>query len=114
MKIALLALAGTAVALTAVPADAQRHSNRTCARMRHGHCVAWVRTARAPIGRAAYRVGYRFGPSYSYTDYSALPQPYVTRYRLSPNYRYVYSDNRIYVVDPTTYAVRRVINAITR
>jgi hypothetical protein len=115
MKIALLALAGTAVALTAMPADAQRHSNQaSCAQMRHGRCVAWNRTTRAPMGRAAYRVGYRFGPSYSYTDYSALPQPYVTRYRLSPNYRYVYSGNRIYVVDPTTYAVRRVINAITR
>ena len=43
-----------------------------------------------------------------------LPRTYVQRYDLSPNYRYVYRDNYIYEVDPTTYAVTRVINALTR
>lgn len=61
-----------------------------------------------------YRVGYVFGPSYGYTAYSALPQPYVTRYHLSPDYRYVYSGNTIYVVDPTTYAITRILNAMPR
>ncbi len=116
----LLAIAAGAVALTAVPADARhhayRHHARACAKMRHGHCVRWathgyrVSTAR----HARYRVGYVFGPRYTYTAVSALPPVYVRRYDLSPDYRYVYRDNYIYVVDPTTYAVTRVINAITR
>jgi len=117
MKKALLALAGAAVALSAMPADAgQRHHGRKCAVWRHGHCVRWmthgykVSTAR----HARYRVGYVFGPDYSYTAYSALPQPYVTRYRLSPDYRYVYRDNYIYVVDPATYAITRILNAVPR
>ena len=115
----LLALAAAAVAVTAAPADARhhayRHHGRACAMMRHGHCVRWmthgymVSTAR----HARYRVGYRFGPSYSYTAVSDLPPVYVQRYDLTPRYRYVYRDNVIYVVDPTTYAVTRVINAIT-
>jgi hypothetical protein len=116
MKLALLALAGTAVALPAVPASAARHytNHVSCAKYRHGRCVAWNRMTRARARHANYRVGYRFGPRYSYTSYNALPRTYVTRYHLRPNYRYVYSDNRIYVVDPTTYAVQRVIDAVTR
>ena len=62
---------------------------------------------------ARYRTGYVFGPSYGYTSYSSLPRPYVTRYHLSPDNRYVYTNGNIYVVDPTTYAVERVISAIT-
>jgi hypothetical protein len=125
MKI-LVAMGAAAVALSAVPADARHNDNRgngrACATWRHGQCVRWMNhgyvraTAvhQRNAARAAYRVGYRFGPDYSYTDVGSLPRPYVTRYHLSPDYRYVYRDNRIYVVDPTTYAVRRVIDAITR
>ena len=40
--------------------------------------------------------------------------PCVSRYHLSPNNRYVYTNGYIYQVDPTTYAVQRVIDAITR
>ena len=43
-----------------------------------------------------------------------LPRVYVQRYDLSPNYRYVYRDNYIYQVDPRTYAITRIIDAITR
>ena len=120
----ILALGAAAVALTATPALADRHDNhdngnrhhaRACAKWRHGHCVRWsnhgytVMTAR----HARYRVGYRFGPTYAYTDYGTLPQPYVTRYRLNPDARYVYRDNYIYVVNPKTYAIERVIYAMT-
>jgi hypothetical protein len=63
---------------------------------------------------ARWQAGYRFGPRYSYTAYSALPRTYVSRYDLSPRYRYVYSDNYIYQVDPRTYAITRVIDALTR
>ena len=43
--------------------------------------------------------------------HGALPRTYVTRYRLEPRYRYVYRDGYIYVVDPTTYAITRILNA---
>jgi hypothetical protein len=98
----LIVLGAAAVAFTAVPAAARPH-HMACAKMRHGHCAVWAR---------GYTVGYRFGPSYAYTDYSALPRPYVTRYHLNDNYRYVRTGNTIYVVDPTTYAVTRVLNGI--
>jgi len=116
----LLALGAAAVALTATPALADHHGNRhharACAKWRHGHCVRWdthgyrVSSAR----HAMWNTGYRFGPRYAYTSYSAIPRTYVQRYDLSPRYRYVYRDNYIYQVDPTTYAVRRVIDALTR
>ena len=108
MKV-MLALGTAAVALTATPSDARRHYTNatTCAKWRHGQCVKWKRLTR----HQAYRMGYRFGPSYSYTSYSALPRTYVTRYHLAPRYRYVYQNGYIYQVDPTTYAVMRILNA---
>ena len=111
----LLALGAAAVALTGISvstsADAQyRHHGRTCAKWRHGQCVKWSKHAR----RAMWNTGYRFGPRYGYTSYRTLPRTYVQRYDLSPRYRYVYRDNYIYQVDPTTYAVTRVIDALTR
>lgn len=117
-KIFLVAGAA-AVALTAAPAAARHHGYHygratACARWRYGHCVRWmnhgymVSTAR----HNRYRVGYVFGPGYGYTAYSTLPAPYVTRYRLSPDNRYVYTGGNIYVVDPTTYAITRVLSAI--
>jgi hypothetical protein len=116
MMKALLAAGAAAVAFTAVPADAKHYSRAVeCSKYRHGRCVAWKRLTRAQARHArAYRVGYRFGPGYGYTAYTALPRPYVTRYHLSPDYRYVYSGNTIYVVDPATYAITRVINGIVR
>ncbi len=110
----LLALGAAAVALTAIPtapAEARQH-NRVCAKWRHGHCARWT-SARA-MRHAMWRTGYRFGPRYSYTSYRAIPRVYVQRYDLSPRYRYVYRDNYIYQVDPSTYAVTRIIDALTR
>jgi hypothetical protein len=37
----------------------------------------------------------------------------VTYYHLGTNERYVYSDGYIYVIDPTTYAVTRVIDTLS-
>jgi hypothetical protein len=106
----LLALGVAAVALTTAPADARRHHNATaCAKWRHGRCVTYVRAVRPHVRR--YTVGYVFGPRYGYTAYSALPRTYVTRYRLAPRYRYVYNGGYIYVVDPRTYAILRILNA---
>ena len=111
----LLALAGAAVVVSAAPAEARhhaRHAAMVCAKYRHHHCVAY-RTA-SVHHMARYRTGYVFGPRYSYTAYSRLPHTYVTRYHLNPDYRYVYSGNTIYVVDPTSYAITRIINGIVR
>lgn len=107
---AFLALGAAAVALTAVPADAKRYTNHVaCTKYRHGRCIAWHRLTVRQARAAGYRVGYRFGPSYSYVDVGALPQAVVTRYRLRPTFRYVNQNGFIYVVNPNTYRVVRVI-----
>jgi hypothetical protein len=104
MTKALFALGIAAAAIvSSAPADARHRAHMyACTKYRHGHCVAVHR----------YKVGYVFGPSYGYTAYTALPHTYVTRYRLKPDYRYVYTNGYIYVVDPATYAVVRVLNAL--
>ena len=111
MTKAFLALGAAAVALTAVPAEAKRYTNITkCTKYRHGRCVAWKRLTRHEARQAGYRVGYRFGPDYSYADIGALPQPVVTRYHLGPDFRYVNQNGFVYVVNPNTYRVVRVIH----
>ena len=112
MKKIFLALGAAAVALSAAPASANhRHHGRDCARWRHGHCVRWMNHGynRSMERHAAYRVGYRFGPDYSYTSYNAIPRTYVDRYHLAPDGRYVYTNNTVYVVDPATYAITRIL-----
>jgi len=96
----MLTLGVAAAALTATPSEARRTGPVTCAHWRHGHCVAW---------RSRYNVGYVFGPSYGYTAYSALPGPFVTRYHLHDNFRYVNRNGYVYVVSPRNYRVVRVI-----
>src|SRR3954471_8623274 len=106
----LLALGAAAVALTAMPAQARHYSNvRQCVKYRHGHCAAWRQRTRRQARNAGYRVGYNFGPNYSYSDIDALPGPVVTRYHLGSNFRYVNRDGNVYVVNPRTYRVVRVI-----
>lgn len=116
MKKALLALTGAAVALTglsaAAPAEARTVRTKVCTQWRHHVCVR-SRTVVRHTNNRGYRVGYRFGPSYGYTSYSAIPRTYVQRYNLSPRYRYVYNPGGpVYVVDPTTYAITRVLNSL--
>ena len=123
MTKAFLALGAAAVALSATPAMADRNNNhnnrhhgRVCAKWRSGHCVRWdnhgYRVSKARHAR--WNKGYRFGPRYAYTSYRSLPRTYISRYNLSPDYRYVYRDDYIYVVNPRTYAIERIINALTR
>ena len=99
----LLGLSVAAVALSASPSEARHHITgpMTCAHWRHGHCEAW---------RSRYGVGYVFGPDYgSYVDVNALPGTVVTRYHLGTRYRYVNDNGTVYVVNPRTYRVIRVI-----
>jgi len=116
MKFLALAFGTAAVALSAAPANADHgrhyaHHARACAKWRHGHCVRWSNHGYmvSTSMHDRYRVGYVFGPDYRYTAYNALPQPYVTRYHLSPDNRYVYTNNQVYVVDPATYAITRIL-----
>lgn len=107
MRKILFALSGVAVALAAVPADAKTY---VCTKWRDGVCVSTHRVK----GTAPYKVGYVFGPNYSYTTYSTLPGPVSTYYHLDSNGRYVYTNGYVYVVDPTTYAVTRVIDPFSQ
>ena len=111
MKLAFLALGAAAVALSAAPVDARRHYSNVvkCTKYRHGHCVKWVRLTRGAAIRAAYKVGYRFAPDYSFVDVGALPPPIVTQYHLGSDFRYVNENGFVYVVNPTSYRVVRVI-----
>jgi hypothetical protein len=108
----LLTLTGIAVAagLAAGPVDARTYSNVIkCSGWRNGQCVAWNRLTTRQSREI--QVGYVFPQNYTYTEFSALPQPLVTEYNLSPDARYVYSNGYIWVIDPHTYAVTRVIVA---
>jgi hypothetical protein len=44
--------------------------------------------------------------------YTALPGTIVERYRLRPGYRYVSANGYVYVVNPRTYRVVRVIPVV--
>ena len=102
MTKAILAFGVAAVALSvAGPAEARRTGPVTCAKWHNHHCVAW---------RSRYNVGYVFGPNYGYTSYNVLPRHYVRQYSLNPRYRYVRQNGYVYVVDPATWAVTRVLN----
>jgi hypothetical protein len=107
MKMLLSLGAVAALALTGSAANADPHHG-----WNHGQRVSANRHARNAARKARYGVGHRFTRNYRYTSYNALPRTYVTRYRLSPRYRYVYTDGYIYQIDPTTYAVTRVMNAL--
>ena len=115
MTKAFLALGAAAAAtvLTAAPADAKKHYSNylECSKSVNGACVSWHRMTRGKAARV-FASGYVFGPSYSYTPYYMLPHDYTVRYSLDPAGRYVYSNGYIYVVDPATYAVTRVIDVL--
>jgi hypothetical protein len=105
----ILSLGVAAAALAGGSADARQYSNTiACSGWRNGQCVAWNRLTKAQAREVA--VGTVFGPDYTYySPLSSIPQPVVTRYHLSPDYRYVTADGYVYVVDPHTYAVTQVI-----
>lgn len=45
-----------------------------------------------------------------YTDYADLPESYRTRYPYDDDYRYVYQNDRVYVIDAVSRAVRTIVN----
>jgi hypothetical protein len=76
----------------------------------------WKKTPSCmPPGQAKrlFRSGQRVSQNYKYyTPYGSIPQPLVSQYGLTDQYRYIYRNNVIYVVDPTTDLVTRIINAV--
>lgn len=109
MTKAFFAIGAAAVALSAMPADARTYSNTiACSGWRGGVCVAWNRLTAKQEREIA--VGTVFGPQYTYyVPFSSIPQPVVTQYHLTPDFKYVTADGYVYVVDPHTYAVTQVI-----
>ena len=70
-----------------------------------------------PPGQAKrmFREGQRVPNGYDYyTDFDNIPQQYRTQYNLDRNLRYIYRDDRIYVVDPRTSLIQRVIGSLIR
>lgn len=119
MKKLLILAAGT-LAFAATPAAAQpAHAGKG----KHGaHAqqgcppgLAKKRNGCLPPGQAKklYDVGHRFDREFSgYTSYDRLPYDLRRRYDLDPRGRYVYDENYLYRVDPTTLIVREVLDAI--
>lgn len=103
MRMFILALSGIALAASAAPGSAKTY---VCTKWDNGVCISMHRVKGTP----PFAVGYSFGPNYTYTSVSDIPQPVVTYYKLGPDKRYVYSDGYLYEVDPTTYAVTQVID----
>ena len=99
----VLALSGAALVLSTAPVSAKTY---VCTKWDNGVCVSMHRVKGTP----PYSVGYVFGPKYSYTTLNDIPQPVVSYYKLGSDDRYVYSNGYLYEVDPTTYAVTKVID----
>ena len=82
---------------------------------RDGQC--WRRTSERR--QYMFREGQRVPRNYYsyYTTYGGIPQDYrymIPRQYRNSNYRYIYRDNSIYVVDPTTQLVRSIIDLLGR
>jgi len=112
----LLILAGLAALASTAPADAKPKG--------YGYGTAGCPPGLAkknppciPPGQAKklYGVGYRFDRGFNgWTPYNQIPYDIRSQYGLEPNGRYIYDQNYIYQVDPTTYVVSRVLDAILR
>jgi hypothetical protein len=107
----VLALCSAMVALTVTAAEAQQEVAKhiRCAKWRHGECISSLGPGPARGTPSGYAVGHLFGPNYSYSDMDSVPPSIVTRYHLRSRFRYVTQSGHIYVVDPRTYRVVRVI-----
>ena len=58
-----------------------------------------------------WKKGYRIPATWSnyYVGYDRLPDYYRDRYEMNPDYRYMYRDNRVYVIDAITRSIVDVI-----
>ena len=68
-----------------------------------------------PPGQAnrTFREGQRLPSSYDrYTEYSMIPEAYRSQVPYLETNRYIYRDDRVYIVDPATRIITRIINLI--
>lgn len=102
-----------------VVVDAYRNDRGRVVRYSASSCppgLRWKNNGCVPPGqlKRRYAIGTRLDRDYGYTPYASIPVAYRTYYGLPDNYRYIYRDGYIYQVDPTSYIVRQVIEAILR
>ena len=63
--------------------------------------------------RKLFAVGQRIPVGYHYlSPYDAIPSVYRERYAIPTGQTYIYRDQTVYVVDPTTRLVNRIIDLI--
>jgi hypothetical protein len=77
--------------------------------------LAAKRNGCLPPGQARklFNVGQRIPSGYDfYTSYGNIPVAYRDQYGLTDGYRYIQRDQSIYVVDPRTSLVTRIIDLI--
>ena len=121
----LLILGAGALAMAATPAAAQpayagkgKHAKHSYAQAGNGHCpkgLAKKNPQCMPPGqhKKLYEQGHRFDQRFTgYTAYDRIPYDLRRQYQLDPRSRYVYDQNYIYRVDPTTLVVTEVLRAI--
>lgn len=122
----LMFIAGAASLLAVSPALADPGKGRGKGHKSVGHSqmhggavcppgLAKKSPACVPPGQAKrmFREGQRLPNGYRYyTPYGDIPASLRDRYDLDDDYRYIYRDNQIYVVDPATSLVTRILDAI--
>ena len=124
---ALLASAGPAVAK---PNHAKHNKGQQARMLEHGQgSVFGYGRAGCPPGLAKknpdcmppgqykkrFEVGQRLPYGYNgYTPYSQIPYDLRRHYGLSDDYRYIYQDDYLYRVDPTTLVVQQILQGLLR
>ena len=119
----LILLAGAAALVSTSPALAKSGKGQGNPHAGHvgygtGGCppgLAKKNNGCLPPGQAKklFNVGQRLPYGYnSYTPYGSIPYDLRRQYDLNDNYRYIYRDDYLYQVDPTTLVVQRILNAI--
>ena len=120
----ILIIAGVAALATTAPAYAKpkhgKHHGQSSYGYNGGNCppgLAKKNNGCLPPGKAKklYNVGQRLPYGYnSYTPYNQIPYDLRNRYNLDNDDRYIYRDDYLYQVDPTTLIVQQVLSAILR
>ena len=127
----LLLLASAAILTATSPALAKPgkgHGNPHAMKAHNGHAghvgygtggcppgLAKKNNGCLPPGQAKklFNLGQRLPNGYnSYTPYGSIPYSLRNRYDLNDNSRYIYRDDYLYQVDPTTHVVQRILSSI--
>jgi hypothetical protein len=101
-----------------IPDSRDRVDNRPAGRYGANDCppgLAAKNNGCLPPGQARkmFDVGQRLPAGYnSYTRYGDIPATYRDQYGLTEDYRYIYRDQAVYVVDPRTNLVTRIIDRL--